>query len=66
MIIIRLKGGLGNQLFNFALGYSLRHKGHRVFFDTALGFCLIIPIAADSVGWLIDRTHLFPGGSVTH
>jgi hypothetical protein len=38
MIIIRLKGGLGNQLFGYALGRALSSKGHTVFFDCVTGF----------------------------
>lgn len=38
MIIIRLKGGLGNQLFGYALGRSLSSKGHVVKFDCLTGF----------------------------
>jgi len=38
MIIIRLKGGLGNQLFGYALGRALSSKGHAVKFDCLTGF----------------------------
>ncbi len=36
MQAIRLKGGLGNQLFQWALACELDHKGHRVVIDPRL------------------------------
>lgn len=36
MQAIRLKGGLGNQLFQWALACALEHRGHRVVIDPRL------------------------------
>ena len=37
MIIINLKGGLGNQMFQYAIGYCLsRKKNTSLYFDTRL------------------------------
>ena len=37
MIIINLKGGLGNQMFQYAIGYCLsKKKNTPLFFDTRL------------------------------
>lgn len=33
--IIKLCGGLGNQMFQYALGVSLAHRGNRVLYDTS-------------------------------
>jgi hypothetical protein len=33
MIVIKLMGGLGNQLFQWALGFSLKKRGHEVRYD---------------------------------
>ena len=39
MIITRLKGGLGNQMFQFAMGYSLaKQKNTKLVLDTVSGF----------------------------
>jgi hypothetical protein len=36
MVTLRLLGGLGNQLFIYALGRALEHRGQQVRFDTTL------------------------------
>ncbi len=36
MITVALQGGLGNQLFQWALGRAFEHRGHQVQYDTAL------------------------------
>ncbi|MCR5094695.1 MAG: alpha-1,2-fucosyltransferase [Lachnospiraceae bacterium] len=38
MIVIRLQGGLGNQLFQYALYLQLKHTGYDVRIDTVSGF----------------------------
>lgn len=35
---VRLCGGLGNQMFQFAFGCALESSGHQVWFDTVNGF----------------------------
>ena len=35
MIIIALKGGLGNQMFQYAYGRNLELAGKRIVFDTS-------------------------------
>jgi hypothetical protein len=37
-IILRLKGGLGNQLFIYSFGFSFIMKGYDVYFDLKTGF----------------------------
>ncbi|MBP3280065.1 MAG: alpha-1,2-fucosyltransferase, partial [Butyrivibrio sp.] len=38
MIIIQLKGGLGNQMFQYALYTELKHRGKEVKIDDVSGF----------------------------
>ena len=38
MIIIQLKGGLGNQMFQYALYKELKHRGKEVKIDDVNGF----------------------------
>ena len=38
MIIIQLKGGLGNQMFQYALYKELKHRGREVKIDDVSGF----------------------------
>ena len=38
MIIIQLKGGLGNQMFQYALYRELKHRGKEVKIDDVNGF----------------------------
>ncbi|WP_242622588.1 glycosyltransferase [Lachnoclostridium sp. Marseille-P6806] len=38
MVIIRLSGGLGNQMFQYAFGRKLRTLGREVFFDDVSGY----------------------------
>lgn len=35
MIIVRLMGGFGNQMFQYCFGLSLKNNGRKVFFDTS-------------------------------
>lgn len=38
MVIIRLSGGLGNQMFQYAFGLRLRSLGREVYFDDVSGY----------------------------
>ena len=38
MVIIQLKGGLGNQMFQYALYRELKHRGKEVKIDDESGF----------------------------
>jgi hypothetical protein len=48
MIIVKIQGGLGNQLFQWAYGYSLS-KDHEVYFDISFYS------SAENIGGLVDK-----------
>ncbi|MBO5624072.1 MAG: alpha-1,2-fucosyltransferase, partial [Butyrivibrio sp.] len=57
MIIIQLKGGLGNQMFQYALYKELKHRGRDVKIDDESGFVgdkLRVPVL-DRFGVEYDR-----------
>jgi|688.fasta_scaffold00095_78 hypothetical protein len=51
MIIVKVQGGLGNQLFQWAYGYSLS-KEHEVYFDVSFYY------SSENIGVVVDKRNL--------